>query len=54
MSDLLWIAVPGGRLDAPEPDTNDDAVLRFNACVRMIEHHGLTEPVAEEREPLLE
>ena len=33
---------------------NDDAVLRFNACVRMIERHGLTPPPADEREPLLE
>lgn len=42
------------KAEALAPAGNDDAVLRFNACVRMIEHHGLTEPVAEEREPLLE
>jgi hypothetical protein len=36
------------------PNGNDDAVLRFNACVRMIERHGLTPPPADEREPLLE
>ena len=36
------------------PSGNDDAVLRFNACVRMIERHGLTPPPADEREPLLE
>ena len=36
------------------PGGNDDAVLRFNACVRMIERHGLTPPPADEREPLLE
>jgi hypothetical protein len=36
------------------PSGNDDAVLRFNACVRMIERHGLTAPPADEREPLLE
>jgi hypothetical protein len=33
---------------------NDDAVLRFNACVRMIERHGLTAPPDDEREPPLE
>ncbi|HEX2870768.1 MAG TPA: hypothetical protein VHP33_05915 [Polyangiaceae bacterium] len=42
------------KAEALAPAGNDDAVLRFNACVRMIEHHGLTEPVAEEREPPLE
>jgi hypothetical protein len=36
------------------PSGNDDAVLRFNACVRMIERHGLTPPPADEREPPLE
>jgi hypothetical protein len=36
------------------PSGNDDAVLRFNACVRMIERHGLTAPPADEREPPLE
>jgi hypothetical protein len=36
------------------PTGNDDAVLRFNACVRMIERHGLTPPPADEREPQLE
>jgi len=42
------------KAEAIAPANNDDAVLRFNACVRMIEHHGLTAPVADEREPLLE
>jgi hypothetical protein len=42
------------RAEALAPSGNDDAVLRFNACVRMIDRHGLTAPQAEEREPLLE
>jgi hypothetical protein len=33
---------------------NDDAVLRYNACVRMIERHGLTAPQADDRELPLE
>jgi hypothetical protein len=36
------------------PSGNDDAVLRFNACVRLIERQALTAPQFEEREPLLE
>jgi hypothetical protein len=36
------------------PNGNDDAVLRSNACVRLIERQGLTAPPAEEREPPLE
>ncbi|HEY6080692.1 MAG TPA: hypothetical protein VIW29_17880 [Polyangiaceae bacterium] len=36
------------------PSGNDDAVLRFNACVRMIERHGLSAPVVEELEQPLE
>jgi hypothetical protein len=36
------------------PGGNDDAVLRFNACLRMIERHGLTPPQADEREQPLE
>jgi hypothetical protein len=36
------------------PSGNDDAVLRFNACVRMIEHHGLSAPHDGERELPLE
>jgi tetratricopeptide (TPR) repeat protein len=36
------------------PSGNDDAVLRFNACVRLIERQNLTAPQADEREPLLE
>ena len=36
------------------PPGNDDAVLRYNACVRMIDSHGLTEPQAEHHEQPLE
>ena len=36
------------------PTGNDDAVLRFNACVRMIEHHGLTAPLEGDYEQPLE
>ena len=36
------------------PNGNDDAVLRFNACVRMIERHALTPPPADEHELPLE
>jgi hypothetical protein len=30
--------------------SNDDAVLRYNTCVRLIEAHRLTEPARDERE----
>jgi hypothetical protein len=33
---------------------NDDAVLRYNACVRMIERHGLTAPQGDDGEQPLE
>jgi hypothetical protein len=36
------------------PAGNDDAVLRFNACVRMIERHGLTAPQESDHEQPLE
>jgi len=36
------------------PTGNDDAVLRYNACVRMIERHGLTAPVSDDQEQPLE
>jgi hypothetical protein len=36
------------------PTGNDDAVLRFNACVRMIERYGLTAPQADNPEQPLE
>jgi hypothetical protein len=36
------------------PSGNDDAVLRFNACVRMIERYALTAPQDADREQPLE
>ena len=36
------------------PGGNDDAVLRFNACVRMIERYGLTAPNESDHEQPLE
>ncbi|HXK19188.1 MAG TPA: hypothetical protein VNG33_15350 [Polyangiaceae bacterium] len=36
------------------PAGNDDAVLRFNACVRMIERHALSAPLADDPEQPLE
>lgn len=42
------------RAEALAPAGNDDAVLRYNACVRMIERHGLTPPQAEDHEQPLE
>jgi hypothetical protein len=42
------------RAERLAPSGNDDAVLRYNACVRMIERQQLSAPQAEEREPLLE
>jgi hypothetical protein len=36
------------------PPGNDDAVLRYNACVRMIERHGLVAPHADDHEQPLE
>lgn len=33
---------------------NDDAALRFNACVRMMERYALSAPQLEEREQFLE
>ena len=46
-----------GSFEAAEqlaPPGNDDAVLRYNACVRMIDRHGLTAPLADDREQPLE
>jgi hypothetical protein len=42
------------RAEQLAPSGNDDAVLRYNACVRMIERHGLTEPAADGPEQQLE
>jgi len=36
------------------PGGNDDAVLRYNACVRMIERHALSAPLADDHEQPLE
>lgn len=36
------------------PAGNDDAILRYNACVRTIQRHHLTPRAQETREPLLE
>lgn len=35
-------------------DSNDDAVLRYNTCVRLIEAHRLTEPSSEPEDYPLE
>jgi hypothetical protein len=42
------------RAEKIAPTSNDDAVLRFNACVRMIEHHGLSAPAEGDFEQPLE
>ena len=42
------------RAETIAPAGNDDAVLRFNACVRMIEHHGLSAPQEGDYEQPLE
>jgi hypothetical protein len=39
---------------AIRPAGNDDAILRYNACVRTIQRHHLTARSKENREPLLE
>jgi hypothetical protein len=40
--------------DAIAPQDNDDAILRRNTCVRMIEWHRLTAPHRDEHEQPLE
>jgi hypothetical protein len=43
------------KAEAVRPHGNDDALLRWNTCVRLIEHHHLhPEPVEEMLEPALE
>ena len=43
------------QADARKPDPkNDDAVLRFNTCVRLIEQHDLREPTHEPHDYPLE
>jgi hypothetical protein len=42
------------RAEAIRPPTNDDALLRWNACARLIMRHRHLVPIPEERgEPLL-
>ncbi|HSI74269.1 MAG TPA: hypothetical protein VK957_00170 [Lunatimonas sp.] len=36
------------------PAGNEDAILRYNACIRYIQRHKLRPPQREQREPLLE
>jgi hypothetical protein len=43
------------KAEAVRPAGNDDAILRYNTCVRILERHpDLTEAPREEREPPLE
>jgi tetratricopeptide (TPR) repeat protein len=43
------------KAEALRPAGNDDAILRYNTCVRILERHSdLTEAPREEREPPLE
>jgi len=42
------------KAEALRPSGNDDAILRYNACVRTIQHHNLSPRQKETREPLLE
>jgi hypothetical protein len=39
------------RAEALRPPGNDDAVLRWNSCVRMIQNHPDVKPEKGEREP---
>jgi hypothetical protein len=42
------------KAEGLRPSGNDDAVLRWNACVRYLDHHKELTPAAEEtREPIL-
>lgn len=42
------------RAEKIRPTGNDDAVLRWNACARIIMENHLTEPEAEPRQPVLQ
>ena len=43
------------KADAAQQDnTNDDALLRYNTCVRLIAHYRLREPIPESRDYPLE
>jgi tetratricopeptide (TPR) repeat protein len=41
------------KAEAVRPPQNDDAVLRWNTCVRMIQKHGLKPAEADSDEPSL-
>ena len=42
------------RAEAIRPAGNDDAILRWNSCARMLAQHARGEPAAQEYEPALE
>ena len=42
------------RAESLEPDGQDDAILRWNTCVRQIENNKLTKRVEERFHPMLE
>ncbi len=42
------------KAEALRPSGNDDAILRYNACVRTIQRHNLSPRQEETQEPLLE
>ena len=42
------------KAEAIRPAANDDAILRWNACARIIMHSHLTPRPAEGGEPFLE
>lgn len=42
------------QAEKPHPEGNDDAILRWNTCVRQIENNKLTERVEERYHPMLE
>ena len=41
------------KAEALRPEGNDEAILRWNTCVRMLGRHGVPEPTREEFEPAL-
>ena len=42
------------RAERLRPPGNDDALLRWNTCVRLVQRHGLTPEPEEQFEPALE
>jgi hypothetical protein len=52
-----WVVKALGLFEEAErvrPSGNDDAILRWNACVRFLNRHGELRPASEEaREPIL-